>query len=257
MAAPEAPRVACAAVIPARYGSSRFPGKPLALIAGKPMIQHVYERTARCRLLDRVVVATDSARIADVVDGFGGEVCLTDGAIATGTDRVAVTARDMTAELIVNVQGDEPLLPPEAITAAVMPLMQDPALAMGTLMTPITDPADISSPHVVKVVTDTAGRALYFSRSPIPYRRDKVETSGYNRHIGLYVYRRTFLQVFAGLAPTPLERQEQLEQLRALEHGYTIMVTQTAYQPLGVDIPADIGRVEQQLMAQDSQRNDA
>ena len=254
MAAPESPRVGCAAVIPARYGSTRFPGKPLALIAGKPMIQHVYERATRCRLLDRVVVATDSARIADVVDGFGGEVCMTDGDIATGTDRVAVAARDMAAELIVNVQGDEPLLPPEAITAAVTPLLHDPALVMGTLMTPITDPADIASPYVVKVVTDTAGRALYFSRSPIPYLRAKVETSGYYRHIGLYVYRRSFLQVFAALAPTPLERQEQLEQLRALEHGHAIMVTQTAYQPLGVDIPADIARVERQLTAQGTQR---
>jgi len=235
------------AVIPARYGSTRFAGKPLAMICGKPMIQRVYENASSCGLIDAAVIATDDERIAEAAAQFGAEVRITASTHATGTDRIAEAVKNIDAALIVNVQGDEPLLPQEAIQQAVLPLMEDSTIPMGTLKTKITDPADFTNSNVVKVVTDCSGFALYFSRSPIPYGRAEKAGAAVFRHIGLYVYKKEFLLTFAELPQTPLEKAESLEQLRALEYGYRIKVAETNYQPVGVDVPDDICRVEKLL----------
>jgi len=231
------------AIVPARYESTRLPGKPLALIGGKPMIQHVYERTRGVALVDRVLVATDDARIADVVRGFGGDVVMTRSDHPSGTDRIAEVASDLDADVIVNVQGDLPFLEPAMVDATVELMRADPALPMATLKTPIRDRYEMTNPNVVKVVADRDGYALYFSRSPLPYWRDAAGASdvGY-KHIGLYAYRRDFLLTFAGLAPTPLERAEKLEQLRALEWGFRIKVAETRAVGVEVDTPHDLER---------------
>jgi 3-deoxy-manno-octulosonate cytidylyltransferase (CMP-KDO synthetase) len=238
------------AIIPARYASTRFPGKPLADILGKPMIQWVYERTARSDSIDRVIVATDDDRIFQAVKGFGGEVEMTRDDHPTGTDRLAEVAGRIDTDLVVNVQGDEPLVDPRMLDLAVSPLREDPSIPMGTLKTPITSTEEFLSPNVVKVVTDRQGFALYFSRAPIPHPRDiedlphflsRTETF---KHIGLYVYRRDFLLAYPGLPVTPLEELEKLEQLRALEHGYRIRVVPTALVSQGVDTPQDLDRVK-------------
>ena len=238
------------AILPARYGSTRFPGKPLVDIAGKPMIQHVYERTAQTRSVNRVIVATDDDRIRAAVESFGGEVQMTRADHPSGTDRLAEVASRIEADLIVNVQGDEPLINPKMIEAAVAPLLADPAIEMGTLMTRITAKGEYHNPNVVKVVTDRAGFALYFSRGAIPYGRDldlqTVPTLAF-KHIGLYVYQRDFLLKYPTLPETPLEQLEKLEQLRALEHGYRIRVVETDMQSIGVDVPEDVERVLRQL----------
>jgi 3-deoxy-manno-octulosonate cytidylyltransferase (CMP-KDO synthetase) len=241
------------AVIPARYASTRFPAKALADIMGKPMIQHVYERTAQAQLVSEVLVATDDERIAAAVRGFGGRVEMTLASHETGTDRLAEVAARIDADIIVNVQGDEPLIDPATIDAAIQPLVDDPTIDMGTLMVRIRTLHDFLSPNVVKVVTDNRGNALYFSRSPLPNFRDKWNdlkdesfASGKLtcfKHVGLYVYRRQFLLTFAGLAPTPLEQYEKLEQLRALENGYRIRVIETIHDSIGVDVPADLDKV--------------
>ena len=245
------------AVIPARYGSTRFPGKALALIKDKPMIQWVYERTVRSRLVQRVVVATDDDRIAEAVHAAGGEAIMTDQDHATGTDRIAEVARTLTADIVVNVQGDEPLIMPEVIDAAVQPLIDDPAIVMATLAKRIDDPAEVADPNVVKVVFDAQGFALYFSRAPIPWDRDAwtgktsfrdlANTGPRYKHIGLYVYRRDFLLSYATMAQTPLETIERLEQLRALEQGHRIKVVVTEQESLGVDIPDDLGKILQRI----------
>jgi 3-deoxy-manno-octulosonate cytidylyltransferase (CMP-KDO synthetase) len=238
------------AILPARYGSTRFPGKPLVDIAGKPMIQHVYEQTAKTRTIDRVIVATDDERIVAAVESFGGEVQMTRDDHPSGTDRLAEVAGRIEADLIVNVQGDEPLIDPVMIEAAVAPLLADPTIQMGTLMTRIYDPEEFSNPNVVKVVTDRAGFALYFSRASIPHGRDiepTVVPFPSFKHIGLYIYQRDFLLKYPILSETPLEQLEKLEQLRALEHGYRIRVVETDLQSIGVDVPADVDRVLQQL----------
>ncbi len=231
-------------VIPARYESTRLPGKPLVDIAGKPMIQHVYERAAQARGVDRVLVATDDDRIRDAVASFGGDVAMTSSAHATGTDRIAEAVGNLDISIVVNVQGDLPLLDPENVAVVVEPMVADSTLPMATLKTPIRDRAEIDKRNVVKVVTDSNGRALYFSRSPIPCWRDgfsgDVEA---HRHIGLYAYRREFLLDFARLAPTPLEQAENLEQLRALEHGYRIQVVEVAEAGAEVDTPGDLDMV--------------
>ena len=237
-------------IIPARFGSSRFPGKPLALICGKPMIQRVYENARASSILSRVVVATDSREIARAVSGFGGEVCMTSERHATGTDRIAEAAARYDAELVVNVQGDEPLLQPAAIEQATCPLLEKRLYDMGTLMAPIRSLEDMRNPNIVKVVTDRRGRALYFSRSAIPFYRDGDPSPPPCRHIGLYVYRKDFLMTLTGLAQTPLERAEKLEQLRALENGFAIHVAATDYEPIGVDVPEDIRLVEAELRRQ-------
>lgn len=237
-------------IIPARYASTRFPGKPLADLCGRPMIEWVYERSALCELVDRVIVATDDARIATAVQAFGGEVAMTRADHATGTDRLAEVAATIDAELIVNVQGDEPLIDPAMIQAAVAPLLADASIPMGTLKTPLTSLEEYRNPNVVKVVTDRQGFALYFSRAAIPYPRDF--SSGLEqrwpelacaKHIGLYVYRREFLLQYPQLPATPLESQECLEQLRALEHGFRIRVAETSLTGQGVDTPDDLARV--------------
>lgn len=230
------------AVIPARYDSSRFPGKILVNICGKPMIQHVYERTQRASLLHRVLVATDDARILEAVLNFKGEALMTAKTHRSGTDRLAEIAQGDNSDIFVNVQGDEPLIEPDMIDQVIRPLLEDPEIPMGTLKHKIKDLEELKNPNVVKVVTDLKDTALYFSRSPIPYFR-KEENGIYYRHIGLYAYRRKFLLKFASLPPTPLEQAEELEQLRALENGFKIKVTETEYESIGVDTPEDLKEV--------------
>jgi 3-deoxy-manno-octulosonate cytidylyltransferase (CMP-KDO synthetase) len=210
------------------------------------MIEHVYRRAAAASAADEVIVATDDLRIARVVEDFGGNVRMTSGSHQTGTDRLGEVANTLACDLIVNVQGDEPLLEPAMIDEAVAPLISDPSIEMGSLRRLVQDPADLTDPNVVKVAVDRHEFALYFSRAPIPYHRS--DTSGGARvfkHIGLYVYRRAFLIQLASLAPTPLERIEMLEQLRALEHGHRIKVVETEFDSIGVDTPADLERVRQ------------
>jgi 3-deoxy-manno-octulosonate cytidylyltransferase (CMP-KDO synthetase) len=248
--------LAIVAIIPARYGSTRLPGKPLSDIHGKPMIQHVHERTRRARSLDRVMVATDDERIARAVRAFGGEAVMTSRVHATGTDRLAEAAARIDATLVVNVQGDEPMLDPEGIDAAVAALAADETLPMSTLSLPLTDPEEMLAPSVVKVVTDARGDALYFSRSPIPHARlaaasglgaaaaEAVARGLARKHVGLYVYRREALLRVAALPPSPLEQAEGLEQLRALENGIRIRVVERdGTSGVAVDTPQDLERV--------------
>jgi 3-deoxy-manno-octulosonate cytidylyltransferase (CMP-KDO synthetase) len=236
-----------AAIIPARYESTRFRGKPLAPICGRPMIQWVYEAARQCDFIDQVFIATDHDGIRAVAEKFGAAVCMTAATHATGTDRVAEAAEALDARIVINLQGDEPLIAPEAIRQAVAPLIEDSETVLGTLKARITDEKDLGNPHVVKVVTDTSDRALYFSRSPVPFMNSRGSAAAAYRHIGLYVFRKDFLRTFTRLARTPLEQAENLEQLRALEHGYCIKVPTTGYQPIGVDTPEDIIRVEHML----------
>jgi 3-deoxy-manno-octulosonate cytidylyltransferase (CMP-KDO synthetase) len=245
------------AIIPARYGSTRFEGKPLADILGKPMIQWVYEGVHQSKLIEDVIVATDDQRILEAVQSFGGKGVMTSPDHSTGTDRVAEAARKLRAEIIVNVQGDEPLIKGPIIDKGIRPLLADDTLPMSTLMTRIEEVKDWLNPHIVKVVTDQKGFALYFSRSPIPFPRDlhidRLESNPFGtkrplpkrvfKHIGIYVYRQKFLQQFSKMKPTPLEKLEKLEQLRALENGYRIKVTVVNYEPICVDIPEDIQKV--------------
>jgi len=248
-------------IIPARYASTRFPGKPLAELCGKPMIQWVYERSVLCASVDRVIVATDDERIARAVTAFCGEVVMTRADHATGTDRLAEVAAGLDDELIVNVQGDEPLIEPAMIEAAIAPLLADPTIPMGTLKTPLTSFEEYQNPNVVKVVTDLQGFALYFSRAPIPFPRDfanqlelrwaELATA---KHVGLYVYRRDFLLRYPQLPSTPLESQECLEQLRALEHGYRIRVAETDLIGQGVDTPEDLEKVRMKIMMMQGQQ---
>jgi 3-deoxy-manno-octulosonate cytidylyltransferase (CMP-KDO synthetase) len=246
-AADSVPPFEIVVIIPARFQSTRFPGKPLADLDGRPMIEHVYRRAAASRVVSRVIVATDDLRIATAVTAFGGQVRLTRADHLTGTDRLAEVAATLACDLVVNVQGDEPLLDPRAIEEAVAPF-GDPAVQMSTLYRRIDHPADLSNPNIVKVVMDRAGYALYFSRAPIPYARDpRGGWPPLYRHIGLYAYRRSTLLVLAALEPTPLERAESLEQLRALEHGIRIKGIETSYDSLGVDTPDDLEQVRRLL----------
>ena len=230
------------AVIPARFESTRLPGKPLLLIDDKPMIQHVYERTRAVAGIDQVLVATDDARIAAAVRAFGGVAVMTSAAHRSGTDRIAEVAAALDAEVIVNVQGDLPFLEATMVAAVVTVMHADGASPMATLRTPITDATELANPNVVKVVTDRDGYALYFSRSPLPYWRDATHGILGYRHIGLYAFRREFLMTFARLQPTPLERAEKLEQLRALEWGFRIKVAETSAAGVEVDTPQDLER---------------
>ena len=232
------------AIIPARYDSTRFPGKILADIAGKPMIEHVYRRASSATTVHGTIVATDDLRIAEAVAAFGGAAVMTRADHLSGTDRIAEVVSSLTCRIVVNVQGDEPLLEPASIDAAVMPLLDDPSLEMSTLSRPFTDAAEFQSPHVVKVVTDKTDRALYFSRAPLPTAK---------AHMGLYVYRRDVLLRVAALPPAPNEQAEKLEQLRALFNGIGIRVVPTRHVSVGVDTPDDLDRVRQLLMA--SSRN--
>jgi len=232
-------------VIPARYGSSRFPGKALADIAGRPLIVRVAENARGVRLADRVIVATDDARIADAVTAAGLD-CEMTAQHPTGTDRIAEVAARHEASLVVNLQGDEPLLPPADVDALIARMQEEPDWDIGTCGHAFADPAPWAEPNVVKVVTDLSGRALYFSRAPIPGMFPGSGRSGHTaalRHVGIYAYRREALLRFASLAPTPLEQAEGLEQLRALENGLRIGVVTIAAGPVGVDTPADLERV--------------
>jgi 3-deoxy-manno-octulosonate cytidylyltransferase (CMP-KDO synthetase) len=241
-------RPSAVVVIPARYESTRFPGKPLALIAGRPMIEHVYRRAAAARHVDRVIVATDDARIADAVAAFGGESVMTRRDHPTGTDRLAEVAARLDCDVIVNVQGDEPLVSPSMIEQVAAPFALDADVVMTSLRTRLTSRAEYLDPNVVKVVVDRRDVALYFSRAPIPFDReagpDAPPPAHAWRHIGIYGYRREFLGVFARLPATPLEQTERLEQLRALEHGFRIVVTETTHRSVGVDTPSDLAEVE-------------
>ena len=229
-------------IIPARYASSRFPGKPLAEIAGRSMIEHVYRRACQARTLSGVWVATDDPRIQEAVLAFGGRVVMTRDDHASGTDRIAEAAQGLEADVVVNVQGDEPLLDPREIDAVVEPFRLSPGLEMATLASPIHDPRDVADPGVVKVVTDRHGFALYFSRLPIPCYRSGPEGPRL-KHIGLYAYARDFLFRYAGMPPSSLEQAEALEQLRVLEAGHRIMVVRTEHDAVSVDTPDDLERV--------------
>ncbi|MBF0538665.1 MAG: 3-deoxy-manno-octulosonate cytidylyltransferase [Nitrospirae bacterium] len=233
------------AIIPARYGSSRFPGKPLALIHGRPMIQHVYEAASRAVSLNGVIVATDDVRIREVVEGFGGEAMMTARTHSSGTDRIAEVAQGLDADIVVNIQGDEPMLRAEMIDQCVA-LLADKRASMATLKKLITNKDEIPDTNVVKVVTDAEGFALYFSRAPIPFCRDTVE-SLYYKHIGIYIYRREALLALREMPQCMAEMAESLEQLRALHYGYRIKVLETTVQTHAVDTPEDIRKVEQWL----------
>jgi 3-deoxy-manno-octulosonate cytidylyltransferase (CMP-KDO synthetase) len=236
------------AIIPARWASTRFPGKPLVKLRGKPLMQHVWERTQRAKLVDRVIIATDDMRIAEAAFDFGAEVALTSSKHPTGTDRLAEVAKKLkSAPLILNVQGDEPDIAPSTIDRLAAALQEDPKLGMVTAANPISAAADIRNPNVVKVVTDLAGRALYFSRSVIPHDRDGSGEIKYLRHQGIYGYRRQVLLDFVKWKPTPLEKAEKLEQLRALEHGVSIGVIVVKRGSVGVDVPADLAKAVRAL----------
>lgn len=241
------------AVIPARYGSTRLPGKVLADLGGKPLVWHVYHRASQAGLVDEALVATDDRRVVEALQPLGVRALLTRDDHATGTDRLAEVAHRYPSDIFVNVQGDEPLIEPKTIDAAIQPLLADPSLSMATVRHRIRDARRIADPNVVKVVCDAAGRALYFSRSPIPHVRDAVTPSEsptiYWQHVGLYAYRREFLLHFASLPQTELEQAEKLEQLRALEHGVAIAVVETEHESLGVDTLADLQQIRRQLAA--------
>jgi 3-deoxy-manno-octulosonate cytidylyltransferase (CMP-KDO synthetase) len=235
------------AVIPARYASTRLPGKPLVSLAGKPMIERVWERVRQAASISEVIVATDDARIRQAVEAFGGQVAMTRSDHHSGTERVAeVAAAHADAEIFVNVQGDEPLIEPAAIDAAVDAIVSDEAVNVATLAVPISTPADIMDPNIVKVVLDFDGNALYFSRAPIPWVRDQGAPVHVRplKHLGLYAFRRAALLEFATFPQGDLERIEQLEQLRWLENGYRIRVAETEHDSVSVDMPEDVTRVE-------------
>jgi 3-deoxy-manno-octulosonate cytidylyltransferase (CMP-KDO synthetase) len=259
-------------IIPARYDSTRFPGKPLSLLKGKTLIQHVYENSQGAHLVEDVIVATDSETIFEKVLSFGGKAVMTDRSHPSGTDRIAEVAASMDYDVIVNVQGDEPLIRPQMIDD-VIALLDDERASIGTLIKRITDTGEIMDPNIVKVVFDKDGFALYFSRSPIPYHRDlfsqkcrSAEVQKRRReevtsrlpdfqtsellmfkHIGIYSYRREVLLALSRMEPTEFEKREKLEQLRALENRITIKIQETFFETFGVDTPEDLERVEKCL----------
>jgi 3-deoxy-manno-octulosonate cytidylyltransferase (CMP-KDO synthetase) len=237
-----------AVIIPARYGAQRFPGKPLADLAGSPVIAHVVARARRARGVDVVVVATDDERIARAAERAGAEAIVT-GEAATGTDRVAQAARRLRPppDVVVNLQGDEPLIEPEAIEALLAAM--EPGVEMATLARPLSG-GELARPQVVKVVTDRRGDALYFSRAPVPHRRAGGESPLARAHVGIYAFTAAFLQQFASLPPGRLEAEESLEQLRALEHGHRIRVADGRSGGFGIDTPEDLERARAILSAQ-------
>ena len=233
-------------VIPARYGSTRLPGKPLVPIAGTSMIQRVYERAKLSKMATHVIVATDDDRIVKAVNAFGGEARMTRAEHRTGTERVAEVAAHSNGQVFVNVQGDEPLLNPDVVDTAINALLQDPAAQIATVATPIKVPGDIMDPNICKTVLDFDDNALYFSRAPIPWVRDeagKVQVR-HLKHLGLYVFQRDALLEYPTLPQGTLEKIEQLEQLRWLENGWKIRVAEVEHDSVSVDVPEDIARVE-------------
>jgi len=244
---PEQPKTVV--VIPARYASTRLPGKPLVSLAGKPMVQRVYERAKQAQTVQRVIVATDDQRIVDAVRAFGGEARMTRPEHRTGTERIAEVAAHEPGDVFVNVQGDEPLIEPLAIDAAVGALLEEPAAQIATVATAIRHAGDIMDPNVVKTVLDFEGNGLYFSRAPIPWVRDtqhKVHVK-YWKHLGLYVFQRDALLEYPTLPQGDLEKVEQLEQLRWLENGWKIRVAEVPHDAVSVDVPEDVERVEKLL----------
>ena len=238
-------------IIPARYGSTRLEGKPLKDICGKPMIQHVYEAAQRTQLIQQVYVATDDPRIVQAVEQFGGNDCLTSPDHKTGTDRVAEVATGIDAEIVVNIQGDEPLLNPAMIDEVIQPFMDERDILMSTLCVPILEEESLHNPDVVKVVFDQRGYALYFSRSLIPYPRKQDGFRAYE-HLGLYAYRKDFLLTYVALPQSRLEIIESLEQLRVLEEGYKLKIAVSAhpYDGVSVDTQEDLEKVRQIVQAQ-------
>jgi 3-deoxy-manno-octulosonate cytidylyltransferase (CMP-KDO synthetase) len=238
-------------IIPSRYESSRFPGKPLADLCGKPMIQHVYERVAKAKAIPYVAVATDDERIFAAVTKFGGKAVMTAATHRSGTDRIAeaVAGLNLGPEaIVVNIQGDQPIFEPSQVDEVIAPLQDDPAINMSTLIYKIILAEEITHPNAVKVAFDRAGFALYFSRSTIPYVRSRTMRADYYKHHGIYAYRRDFLDIFTGLPEGTLENLEALEQLRALEHGYKIKVVITPHDSVEVDTPQELDRVRQILV---------
>lgn len=227
-------------VIPARWGSSRFPGKPLADLGGRPMLEWVWRRARAAHRLDEILVATDDKRIVLAAAAFGAEAVLTGEGIATGTERVAAAAASREAGIVLNIQGDEPFIAPGMLDAAVVALLREPAASVSTLVRKTRDRDRIADPNRVKVTMDLSGRALYFSRAPIPYDRGAPGSGEAWEHIGLYCYRRDFLELFTRLPPTPLENREKLEQLRVLETGYIIQTVEVEGETLGIDTPRDL-----------------
>ncbi|MFO7716026.1 3-deoxy-manno-octulosonate cytidylyltransferase [Desulfosarcina sp.] len=239
-------------IIPSRYGSSRFEGKPLADICGKPMIEWVCRRTIQAQCVDSVHVATDDHRIQEVVSAFGGSVVMTSSTCRSGTDRVAEAAQRLgldSDDVVVNIQGDQPLVDPRCVDAVVQPFHDDPTVKMSTLAFAIVDPREINDPKDVKVIFDNKGDALYFSRATIPHGRDG--SSGYDiyKHLGVYAYTKKFLEQFLAFTPGRLEEIEKLEQLRAMEHGHRIRVVVSPYDSPEVDLPMDIQRIEARMAA--------
>ncbi len=242
-------RVVC--VIPSRYESSRFPGKPLADLCGKPMIRHVYERVLRAKTVTEAAVATDDRRIFAAVEKFGGRAIMTADRHRSGTDRIAEAAAALNLEendIVVNIQGDQPIFEPAQVDEVVEPLLADASIPMSTLIYRIVREEEIAHPNAVKTVFDKDHFALYFSRSTIPYDRDGVYEANYYKHHGIYAYRRHFLDTFSRLPQGTLEKLEALEQLRALEHGYRIKVVETAYDSVEVDTPAELTRVKEIIL---------
>lgn len=239
-------------VIPSRYGSVRFPGKPLALLRGKPMVQHVFERASKSKRAAHVVVATDHPEILSAVKGFQGNVVLTDPNARSGTDRVAEVAAKRKERVVINVQGDEPLVHPEMIDQLAEFLQANPEVPMASLMIALQDEEQGRNPNVVKVIVDLHGFAMYFSREPIPHMRDlrRKPTPRWFKHLGIYGYQREFVLQFPKLEPTPLETLESLEQLRALENRYPIKMLETVHDSVGVDTPEDLQRLEQYFIKQ-------
>ena len=232
-------------VIPARFGSKRLPGKPLMILGGKPIIQWVYERSIKSKYLERVIIATDDMRVMRAVWKFGGEAMLTSKKAKSGTDRVAEVSKKMSADIIVNIQGDEPLISPKTIDSIIAPMRKDKRLQMSTAANLITDEEVVKSENTVKVVVDRYDNALYFTRSPVPfYRNDRGSRKKYLQHCGIYAYRRSFLLRYAKLKQTPLEVSESLEQLRALEYGIRIRVVVVPQKSVGVDTMEDLERAE-------------
>ena len=240
-------------VIPARYASTRFPGKPLALIDGIPMIIRVLNQAKKVKHISEIIVATDHEDIRSVVEKAGGHAVMTSPDIASGTDRVAAAIRDIDCDIVVNLQGDEPLINPEHVSKAIEAIQSNPKADMATLATPINDPADIHNPNVVKVIINALGYAVYFSRAPIPYAMNSapIDWKLYLRHIGLYVFNRSYLNEFVSLQQAWSEKVEKLEQLRALHHGGIIHVSRVDSISPGVDKPEDIAIIEKLLCEQD------
>lgn len=233
-------------IIPVRFGATRFEGKPLVEICGKSMVQRVYEQTQKARLIDEVYIATDDDRIRSKAESFGAKVIMTSKEHTCGTDRIAEAILNIEGEIIINVQGDEPLIEPEALDAVIKPLQEDSNIEMATLITPIGDESEYHDPNIVKVVKDKNSFALYCSRSLIPYSGEG-DMTGVFKQIGVYAYRRDFLLAFSKMEPTPYEKVERLEHLRALENGYKIKLVETTCNPISVDVPEDVAKVESVL----------